>query len=147
VGRYQLGGLGAGIAATANWVTNAVVSQTFLSLLHYVGKGPTFWIYTGVACLGMLWVYCVLPETKGAATSPLSTFAWGGYFAHNLPLCFLFIRSFAWGRGRVEEGVDAGRSLCVYRWGKGSESFHTNDMTTFSSLVFAAQVLGVHHES
>src|SRR6202008_431185 len=34
-----------GLAATFNWVSNLVVSLTFLSLLHWRGATQTFWLY------------------------------------------------------------------------------------------------------
>lgn len=61
----QLRGLGGGAAATCNWITNAAVSQTFLTLVQHIGGSGTFWLYTAVAFTGALWVYNMLPETSG----------------------------------------------------------------------------------
>jgi len=61
----QVRGLASGAAATCNWLTNAVVSQTFLSLTLKLGGDGTFWLYAAIAAIGMAWVYCALPETNG----------------------------------------------------------------------------------
>eukprot|EP01025_Chloroclados_australasicus_P024996 TRINITY_DN2501_c0_g1_i4.p1 TRINITY_DN2501_c0_g1~~TRINITY_DN2501_c0_g1_i4.p1 ORF type:complete len:694 (+),score=63.39 TRINITY_DN2501_c0_g1_i4:81-2162(+) len=61
----QFRGAGSGIAATANWITNAIVSQTFLTLTQLLYASGTFWLYAGIAFLGTLWVAYFLPETKG----------------------------------------------------------------------------------
>jgi hypothetical protein len=57
--------LASGAAATCNWLANAVVSQTFLSLTLKLGGDGTFWLYAGIAAAGMVWVYFALPETNG----------------------------------------------------------------------------------
>ena len=59
-------GLASGAAATCNWLANAVVSQTFLSLTLTLGGDGTFWLYAAIAAAGMIWVYFALPETNGA---------------------------------------------------------------------------------
>jgi len=54
-----------GIAATSNWVANALVASTFLTLFRLVGGSGVFWLYGMVAVVGILWVGVVLPETRG----------------------------------------------------------------------------------
>lgn len=61
----QARGLMGGVAATANWVANAAVSQTFLSATAAFGAAATFWLIAGVAAGGAVWVYVQLPETLG----------------------------------------------------------------------------------
>ena len=61
----QVRGLASGAAATANWLANAVVSQTFLVLTQHLGGSGTFWIYTAVSLGGLLWMFHALPETNG----------------------------------------------------------------------------------
>lgn len=60
-------GLGSGAAATANWLTNAVVSHTFLPLTQAIGGSGAFWLYTVITACGTAWAYLQLPETKGAS--------------------------------------------------------------------------------
>ena len=62
----QLRGLGGGAAATCNWITNAAVSQTFLTLIQHLGGSGTFWLYAVIALAGALWVYFALLETNGS---------------------------------------------------------------------------------
>ena len=66
----QLRGLGSGVAATANWSTNAVISQTFLTLTQRLGGSGAFWLYAVIAVAGFLWTYLVLPETAGGMLRP-----------------------------------------------------------------------------
>lgn len=54
-----------GIAATSNWVANALVASTFLTMFRLVGGSGVFWLYGVVAVVGMVWVGVVLPETRG----------------------------------------------------------------------------------
>ena len=58
-------GLASGAAATANWLANAIVSQTFLVLTQHLGGSGTFWMYTAVSLGALLWVFHSLPETNG----------------------------------------------------------------------------------
>ena len=55
----------AGLAATANWVSNAAVAQTFLTLTHSLGGSGAFYLYAAMACAGFLWAFAALPETSG----------------------------------------------------------------------------------
>jgi len=73
VAHMQLRGLGGGAAATCNWITNAVVSQTFLTLIQHLGGSGTFWLYAVVALAGAVWVYSALPETNGEQSPTMST--------------------------------------------------------------------------
>lgn len=61
----QVRGLASGVAATANWLSNALVSQTFLSLSAALGPPGTFLLYSAVTALGAVWVALDVPETRG----------------------------------------------------------------------------------
>lgn len=54
-----------GLAATFNWVSNLVVTLTFLTLLQKVGSKRTFWLYGAFAIAAWIFSYRVVPETKG----------------------------------------------------------------------------------
>jgi sugar porter (SP) family MFS transporter len=54
-----------GLAATFNWVSNLLVSLTFLSLLHALGATTTFWLYGLFAIGAWVFSYRLVPETKG----------------------------------------------------------------------------------
>lgn len=57
--------LGTSASTTANWVGNALVSATFLTLANSsLGKSGTFWLYAVIGILGWIWLYACMPETK-----------------------------------------------------------------------------------
>ncbi|KAG9442387.1 hypothetical protein H6P81_018241 [Aristolochia fimbriata] len=58
-------GICGGIAATACWVSNLIVSQTFLSLTEGIGTSWTFMLFGVVAFVGIYFVLLFVPETKG----------------------------------------------------------------------------------
>ncbi|XP_074343822.1 inositol transporter 4-like [Apium graveolens] len=58
-------GMGCGIAAVANWVSNLIVSESFLSLTHALGSAGIFLLFAAFSFLGMLAIYFLVPETKG----------------------------------------------------------------------------------
>ncbi|BDA45323.1 probable inositol transporter 2 [Coccomyxa sp. Obi] len=61
----QVRGFASGAAATANWVTNAAVAQTFPVLTRTLGGSGTFWLYAGIAAAGAVWAFLTLVETQG----------------------------------------------------------------------------------
>lgn len=61
----EVRGLASGIAGTANWVTNAIVSQLFLFLTQSLSASGTFLIFGAVAGVGAIWSTFFVPETKG----------------------------------------------------------------------------------
>eukprot|EP00238_Polyblepharides_amylifera_P014034 CAMPEP_0196578516 /NCGR_PEP_ID=MMETSP1081-20130531/7405_1 /TAXON_ID=36882 /ORGANISM="Pyramimonas amylifera, Strain CCMP720" /LENGTH=173 /DNA_ID=CAMNT_0041897763 /DNA_START=100 /DNA_END=621 /DNA_ORIENTATION=+ len=61
----EVRGAAVGAATTTNWVSNFIVSQTFLYLTAELGVGMTFWLYASVAVLGFVIFGLALPETKG----------------------------------------------------------------------------------
>lgn len=58
-------GVCGGIAAVANWVSNLIVTQTFLTLTKALGTAATFFLFCGVSFLALIVVYLTVPETKG----------------------------------------------------------------------------------
>ncbi|KAM7524884.1 hypothetical protein LguiA_014786 [Lonicera macranthoides] len=61
--RYR--GVCGGIAATANWVSNLIVAQSFLSLTEGIGTSWTFFIFGVIALGAFFFVLIYVPETKG----------------------------------------------------------------------------------
>ncbi|ESQ55796.1 hypothetical protein EUTSA_v10024765mg [Eutrema salsugineum] len=61
--RYR--GLGGGIAAVSNWVSNLIVSESFLSLTHALGSSGTFLLFAGFSAIGLFFIWLLVPETKG----------------------------------------------------------------------------------
>ncbi|PON74969.1 Sugar/inositol transporter [Parasponia andersonii] len=74
-------GICGGMSATVNWVSNLIVSQTFLSVAEALGTGPTFLILAGIAVIAFLFVIVFVPETKGLTFEEVENIwkekAWG----------------------------------------------------------------------
>ncbi|KAL4447774.1 hypothetical protein ABPG75_004993 [Micractinium tetrahymenae] len=75
-------GLATGLAATANWVSNAAVAQTFLTLTTALGGSGAFFLYAGIACAGFAWAWAVLPETNGLTLEQVQQLFGGGGAHH-----------------------------------------------------------------
>ncbi|XP_027364172.1 inositol transporter 1-like isoform X2 [Abrus precatorius] len=58
-------GLCGGMSATVNWVSNLIMTQSFLSVAAAVGTAATFFIIAIIAVLAFLFVLFYVPETKG----------------------------------------------------------------------------------
>ncbi|CAI0374372.1 unnamed protein product [Linum tenue] len=58
-------GVGGGIAAVANWVSNLIVSESYLTLTEHLGPGGTFFLFAGVSTLSLCLIIWFVPETKG----------------------------------------------------------------------------------
>ena len=48
----------------SNWLANALVVGTFLSMVEEYGNADTFSIYTVTCVVGVIWIYLFVPETK-----------------------------------------------------------------------------------
>ena len=94
----------AGIAATANWVANAAVAQTFLSLTLRLGASGAFRIYAVVAAAGFAWAWVFVPETAGLTLEAVQQLFAGEESADESPS----------GGGGGKSGVLGG--LWVWRW-------------------------------
>jgi MFS transporter, SP family, galactose:H+ symporter len=55
----------ASAATTVNWITNLIVSITFLSYGNAVTKAGAFWTYACVCGVCFVFVFFLMPETKG----------------------------------------------------------------------------------
>ncbi len=53
------------LATVANWGANLVVAIAFLTLVDAIGRPGTFWLYAGVGIGAWVFVYALVPETKG----------------------------------------------------------------------------------
>ncbi|XP_058098268.1 probable inositol transporter 2 [Magnolia sinica] len=58
-------GVCGGIGATAVWISNLIVSQSFLSLTEAIGTSWTFFIFGLISVAGLIFVLIFVPETKG----------------------------------------------------------------------------------
>ena len=55
---------GNGVATTANWLTNLLVSLTFLSLMEALSKAVVFWLFALVCVVALAFVLFCVPETR-----------------------------------------------------------------------------------
>ncbi|XP_013068752.2 proton myo-inositol cotransporter-like [Biomphalaria glabrata] len=56
---------GNSLSAATNWIANLLVSMTFLTLTETLTKYGTYWLFVGIAILGLMFFGICLPETKG----------------------------------------------------------------------------------
>ncbi|GAU42283.1 hypothetical protein TSUD_81920 [Trifolium subterraneum] len=61
--RYR--GICGGMASTTMWVSNLIVSQSFLSVTEAIGTAWTFMVFGIISCLAIVFVIVFVPETKG----------------------------------------------------------------------------------
>ncbi|XP_022764498.1 inositol transporter 4-like [Durio zibethinus] len=75
--RYR--GIGGGLAAVSNWISNFVVSVTFLSLTKALGSSGTFFLFAGFCTIGFIFIYLLVPETKGLQIEEVEQMLETGY--------------------------------------------------------------------
>ena len=77
---YPLAGrdLGVTFSTATNWITNAIVGMTFLTLLSSLGGGNTFLLYGGMNALFILFFILFVPETKGVSLESIEQKLLGG---------------------------------------------------------------------
>lgn len=56
---------GNAIATSVNWISNLIISMTFLSLTDAITKHGAFYLYTSFAFFGIIFFSLFVPETKG----------------------------------------------------------------------------------
>jgi MFS transporter, SP family, galactose:H+ symporter len=61
----KIRGLAMSIATVANWGANLLVALTFLTLIQFMGRPETFWLYGLVGIGAWIFAYVLVPETKG----------------------------------------------------------------------------------
>jgi sugar porter (SP) family MFS transporter len=67
-------GLAMGVATTANWAANLLVSLTFLTFIDLFGPSWTFWLYGLLTVVALIFVYKLVPETKGRTLEAIEAF-------------------------------------------------------------------------
>jgi MFS family permease len=58
-------GVGASLATCVNWASNLLVTATFLKLVQIIGASGTFTVYMVFSILSIIFIYFLVPETKG----------------------------------------------------------------------------------
>lgn len=61
----KIRGRAMGIATVANWGSNLLVALTFLSMLRSLSRPWTFWLYAIAGVAAWIFVFMMVPETKG----------------------------------------------------------------------------------
>lgn len=56
---------GNSLSTATNWLSNLLVSMTFLTLTETITKYGTYWLFVGIVVLGLVFIGLTLPETKG----------------------------------------------------------------------------------
>lgn len=59
--------LGVTLSSSTNWICNAIVGGTFLTLLDKFGNGNVFLFYGAIQILFLLFFFFFVPETKGVS--------------------------------------------------------------------------------
>uniref|UniRef100_A0A0C9RNF3 TSA: Wollemia nobilis Ref_Wollemi_Transcript_8484_2248 transcribed RNA sequence n=1 Tax=Wollemia nobilis TaxID=56998 RepID=A0A0C9RNF3_9CONI len=100
----QYRGVCGGIAATSNWISNLIVSQTFLTMTQNIGTSNAFLVFGVISVLALVFVWFIVPETKGLSLEDVEQ------MLHDR------VKRFSWLFGKVEhrrrdtETKDVGQS-------------------------------------
>jgi len=77
-------GLGASIATATNWAANMIIAMTFLTLVEWLSTTGTFLLYFGFGIISLLFVYFLIPETKGIALEQIEKNLYAGVKSRDL---------------------------------------------------------------
>lgn len=58
-------------AGTFNWILSFTVTSTFNSLNTAIGSGQVFWMFAGIMLVGFVFIFFVVPETKGKSVDEI----------------------------------------------------------------------------
>ncbi len=67
-------GLAMSLATVTNWAANFVIAVTFLSLVDLIGESGVFLLYALIALFAWLFVFKLVPETKGLSLEQIETY-------------------------------------------------------------------------
>jgi len=65
--------LGITFSTATNWIVNAIVGGTFLTLLSTLGNGNTFLLYGAINVLFIIFFLMLVPETKGVSLEKIES--------------------------------------------------------------------------
>ena len=66
-------GAGTGLSSLSNWGANFIVAQAFLPLVAIVGRTAVFWGLGVICVLAGIFIYFVVPETKGRSLEEIES--------------------------------------------------------------------------
>ncbi|XP_045166344.1 proton myo-inositol cotransporter-like isoform X2 [Mercenaria mercenaria] len=61
------------LATATNWLSNLVVSMTFLTLTETITKYGTYWLFVGIVVIALVFMAVTLPETRGTKLEEVET--------------------------------------------------------------------------
>lgn len=64
-------GLAGSISATSNWTLAFIVTKTYNNMRETIGVAATFWLFTAISVLGIVFIYFAVPETKGKSLNSI----------------------------------------------------------------------------
>lgn len=73
---------GSGCISCVNWLTNAIVSMSYLSIMNRVGNEHTMMIFVFFAVLNWIFVYFFFPEVKGLSLEEIGKVFENGIDVH-----------------------------------------------------------------
>jgi sugar porter (SP) family MFS transporter len=74
----KIRGVGASLATCMNWASNLLVTVTFLKLIEIFGASGTFALYMALSIVSILFVYWLVPETKGVSLEQIEANLFSG---------------------------------------------------------------------
>ncbi|MBX9742203.1 MAG: sugar porter family MFS transporter [Chthoniobacterales bacterium] len=70
--------LGITFSTSANWISNAIIGGTFLTMLSKLGNGNTFLLYGSLQVLFIIFFFFFVPETKGVSLEKIESNLFSG---------------------------------------------------------------------
>lgn len=67
----------ASTAGTFNWLLSFTVTSTFTMLNKSIGSGQVFWLFASIMLLGFVFIFLVVPETKGKSVDEIQVMLGG----------------------------------------------------------------------
>lgn len=80
----KIRGLAMSIATVANWGANLLVALTFLTLVQFMGRPGTFWLYGLVGIGAWIFAFILVPETKGRSLEDIEAHWRAGKRPHEM---------------------------------------------------------------
>lgn len=63
-----------GVATSANWATNFVVTGSFLTVVNLLGRSGAFWLFAVIGVIGIIYIINFIPETKGKSLEEIEDY-------------------------------------------------------------------------
>lgn len=74
----RIRGLGSSLCVLTNWASAFVVTKTFHNLMEVLTSAGTFWLFSGMCALNILFTLFFVPETKGKSLEQIQAHFKGG---------------------------------------------------------------------